>query len=64
MSGGLAAPTFELYELSAQLLEWNLDDPNLNWVSAEAAGIGSIPLRNLLYVIYKVVYFNQRQHNS
>lgn len=44
--GGLAAPSLELDQLSAQLnlLEWHLDDPNSTWISAEAAGIGSVHL--------------------
>lgn len=51
--GGLAAPSFEIYQLFVQLnfiLEWHLDDPNSTWNSAEAAGIRSVPLQTLLKI--------------
>ncbi|KAF7640720.1 hypothetical protein LDENG_00020070, partial [Lucifuga dentata] len=51
--GGLAAPSLKNYQLAAQLkyiLEWFIDDPKSIWLSCESLSLGTIPLRNLLYI--------------
>lgn len=52
-AGGLAAPCFSTYLLTAQtrfLFEWFINDPDSIWIGCEAATLHGIPLSNLLYM--------------